>query len=129
MSSLFGFPPDRDPIDEFAARGAKYSTVNGDEQHPLIDLLPPFDAGVAYIVRINLIDKAAHGGTFQLHQLPAMVTTLLTRNLPGLMDLTKKQSRRLVMTADHGLSWSSGTLSHGKGGVFEKAVVRVEWRK
>jgi hypothetical protein len=34
-----------------------------------------------------------------------------------------------VLTADHGLSWTNGKLFHGKGGVFEEAVLKVEWKK
>jgi hypothetical protein len=65
---------------------------------------------------------------FPLHQFPATLGTLLSRHLPGMIAQCNKQNRRFVLTADHGLSWTAGTLSHGKGGVFEEAVPRVEWR-
>jgi hypothetical protein len=128
MAALFGFPPGRDPLDEFAAIGARYHTITGDEQHPLVDLIPPLEQSVACVVRINLLDSAAHGLKFPLHQFPATLGTLLSRHLPGMIAQCNKQKRRFVLTADHGLSWTAGTLSHGKGGVFEEAVPRVEWR-
>jgi hypothetical protein len=127
MAALFGFPPERDPLDEFAALGVRYHTITGDEQHALVDLIPPIEPDSACIVRINLLDSAAHGAKIPLYQYPATLCAVLSRHLPGMIDLCKKQKRHLIMTADHGLSWTGGTLSHGRGGVFEEAVPRVEW--
>jgi hypothetical protein len=127
MAALFGFPPGRDPFDEFATLCVRYHTIIGDEQHPLVDLIPPIEPGAACVVRINLLDNAAHGSKIPFQQFPATLCAMLSRHLPGMIEVCKKQKRRLVMTADHGLSWTAGTLSHGRGGVFEEAVPRVEW--
>ncbi|MBN1759470.1 MAG: hypothetical protein JW863_14170 [Chitinispirillaceae bacterium] len=127
MAALFGFAADDDPFDRFASIGAVYHTVSGDEQHQLVDLLPPLAPEAACIVRMNLLDSAAHGVSISLPRFPGTLATILIRHLPGLISTCKKQHRRLVLTADHGLSWKAGTLSHGRGGVFEEAVPRVEW--
>ena len=128
IAALFGFAPGKDPLDEFAAAGAVYHSVKGDEQHPLIELLPPIKPAVPLVVRFGLLDNAAHAMNMPLHALPRTLSTLLIRHMPGIIALCKEQKRRLVLTADHGLTWKSGRLSHGQGGVFEEAVVRVEWR-
>ncbi|MBN2035594.1 MAG: hypothetical protein JW768_02510 [Chitinispirillaceae bacterium] len=128
LAALFGFAAGRDPLDEFAAIGVTYHTITGDEQHPLADCMPPMEPSAARVVRVNLLDAAAHGVTIPLHQFPGTLCTVLARHLPGVIALCKKQKRRLVLTADHGLSWTAGTLSHGRGGVFEEAVPRVEWK-
>jgi hypothetical protein len=128
LCALFGFAPDRDPLDEFAARGVGYHTITGDEQHSLIDLIPPLADSKICVVRINLLDAAAHGATIPLHAFPPHLCAVLSRHLPAVISLCKKQKHRLILTVDHGLSWTAGTLSHGRGGVFEEAVPRVEWK-
>jgi hypothetical protein len=127
LAALFGFAPDRDPLDEFAVRGVRYHTITGDEEHSLIDLIPPVAEPETAVVRINLLDVAAHGAKIPLHAFPSHLCAALSRHLPAVISLCKKQKRRLILTADHGLSWTAGTLSHGRGGVFEDVVPRVEW--
>jgi hypothetical protein len=105
----------------------KYHTIKGDEQHPLVDLLPPIERAVPLVVRINLLDTAAHSMNLPLHSFSATLHAVLNRHLPGVITICKNQKRNLVLTADHGLSWVAGKLSHGRGGVFEEAVARVAW--
>jgi hypothetical protein len=47
--------------------------------------------------------------------------------LSWLQKICTMQKRRLVVTTDHGFSLTRTGLSHGKGGVFERAVFRAEW--
>jgi hypothetical protein len=129
LCALFGIDSARDPLDEFPARGISYHSVKGDESTPLIDLLPPFSAEVTVVVRVTIIDASAHNASLPLPSMTGTLSTVLSRHLPGVIKACAEHKRRLVLTADHGLSWAKGTLFHGKGGVFEEAVVRVEWKK
>ena len=90
-------------------------------------LFPPLDSCGAIIIRLNLIDSAAHGGKLPLSSLPGVVSSSLEHHLPSFLEKCAETGRTVVLTADHGLSWIKGSLTHGKGGVFEEAVVRVEW--
>jgi hypothetical protein len=51
---------------------------------------------------ISFFDEQAHAGNIRLHEMPAMLQNLLTRNIPPLLDLCKSEKRTLVMTSDHG---------------------------
>ena len=129
LNALFGFSPDRDPLEEFIARGVAYESVKGDEGHALVELVAPLEKNVSRVIRFSLLDNAAHEVTLPLPSLPSTVRTLLARHVPGVMSVCAAQKRPLILTADHGLSWKGGRLSHGKGGVFEEAVPRIEWRE
>jgi hypothetical protein len=63
----------------------------------------------------------------QLNIMPELLSTLLNENLPPVIDFCKREERLLILTTDHGLSHKNRRLSHGKGGVFEEAVIRVHW--
>ena len=80
------------------------------------------------IIRVSLVDDAAHAATFAPQ-----------RNAPGSLQFSGKraaatsghmcqQNRRLTVTTDHGLSLTRNGFSHGKGGVYERAIFRAEWR-
>jgi hypothetical protein len=128
MNELFGFEKGRDPINEFSARSCKYHLLTGDESRSVLDLLPPFPDGSPVIIRFGLLDRAAHDASARLSDFPGMLRMLAARHLPDLLDVCKQKKRRLVLTTDHGLSFTRKKLTHGKGGVFEEAVIRLEWR-
>jgi len=127
LAALFAFPADRDPVEAFAVAGATYVTLRGDEERPVTDLIDPLDKDGARIVRFNLLDGAAHGAKLPLNLMPQVLASALSRHLPPLVAQCAARRRPLLLTADHGLSWNKGALTHGKGGVFEEAVVRVTW--
>lgn len=125
MAALFGFAGD--PFDEFPVRGIDYFQVKGNEEHALSDLLPEFDKDNPIVIRVSLVDEGAHGAFLRLAEMPGAVAGFLNASFPYLKDTCARQKRKLVLTADHGLSLTKGGLRHGKGGVFEKALFRSEW--
>ncbi len=127
MAALFGLKPGRDPLEEFPSLDIIYHTVKGDESVPLIDLLPTTAPGQTVVVRINMLDASAHAASLPLPAMAETLSTVLSRHLPGVLNECTSNKRRLILTTDHGLSWRNGRLSHGNGGVFEEAIVRVEW--
>ena len=126
ISSLFGFAGD--PLDEFHARGIDYHQVRGNEAYGLADLLPEFAPDKPAIIRVSLVDDAAHAALLRLNEMPQAVCSFLEKELPRLQDICIKQNRRLIVTTDHGLSLTRSGFTHGKGGVYERAVFRAEWR-
>jgi hypothetical protein len=124
VAGLFGFSGD--PLDEFHARGIDFHQVKGDEVHGLADLLPNFAADKAAVIRISRIDDAAHAARLHLAQMPAEITGFLNAELPHLLRIAAAQNRRVIITTDHGLSFTRTGLSHGAGGVFERAVFRYQ---
>ena len=126
ISSLFGFAGD--PLDEFHARGIDYHQAKGNEAYGLADLLPEFAPDKPAIIRVSLVDDAAHAALLRLNEMPQAVCSFLEKELPRLQDICVRQNRRLIITTDHGLSLTRTGLSHGKGGVYEKAIFRAEWR-
>jgi len=96
------------------------------------EFLCPFAPDKAAVVRISLVDEGAHAGVLRLAEMPAAVCRFLENELPGMKKICAAQKRRLILTADHGLSLHGLSLtrtglSHGKGGVLERAIFRVEW--
>jgi len=77
---------------------------------------------------LNIVDNAVHDGTLQLHNLAEIVSSLLQHHLPPLQEECRRSGRALILTSDHGLSWTKGSLRHGGGGVFEETVFRAEWK-
>jgi hypothetical protein len=125
ISSLFGFLDDA--MDEFSSRDIPYHHLKGNEIYGLEKLLPPFAPDRAAVIRISLVDDGAHTGVLRLAEMPAVLCRFLENELPRLQNICATQKRRLVLTADHGLSLTGKGLSHGQGGVFERAIFRVEW--
>lgn len=125
ISALFGFS--HDAMDEFSSRDIPYHHLKGNEIHGLEDLVPPFAPDKPAVIRISLVDEGAHAGVLRLAEMPAAVCGFLENELPGLKNICAAQKRRLILTADHGLSLTRTGLSHGQGGVFERAIFRVEW--
>lgn len=125
ISSLFGFS--QDAIDELSSRGIPYLQVQGNEAYSMEDLLPPFVPGQSTVIRVSLIDKGAHASLLRLNEMPGATCRFLKKELPRLLDICAAQHRRLVMTTDHGFSLTRTGLSHGSGGVFERAIFHAEW--
>ena len=125
MSALFGFAADA--LDEFASREITYHQVNGNETYGLANLLPAFTPEKPVIIRLALVDEAAHKTFLPIFEMAGMLCGLLKREFPRLKEICKEQNRHLILTTDHGLSLGQKGLTHGKGGVYEKAVFRAEW--
>jgi hypothetical protein len=125
IASLFGFAGD--PLDEFNARGFEYHQVKGNEACGLMDLLPEFMPDKPAIIRVSLVDEAAHGALLRLDEMSQAICSFLEKELSRLHDICVRQKRRLIVTTDHGLSLTRSGFSHGKGGVYERAIFRAEW--
>lgn len=125
VSALFGFSGDA--VDEFSSRGIPYHHLKGDDINGLTDLLPPFPPDQPVVLWIGLVDEAAHTERFRLFEMPEALSRFLGRELPGLKEICVQKNRRLILTTDHGLSLTRTGLSHGKGGIFERAIFKVEW--
>jgi len=126
VAALFGFSGDA--LDEFHARGIDYHQVRGNETYGLKDILPEFSTEKSTVVRVSLVDEAAHAALLRLSEMPAAICGFLEKELPRLQEICTRQHRRLILTTDHGLSLTARGLSHGTGGVFEQAVFRVQWK-
>ena len=79
-------------------------------------------------LRSAALDEGAHGAQLRLTEMPGAICSFLEKELPRLQEICAAHEHRLILTTDHGLSLTPGGLSHGKGGVFERAVFRVEWQ-
>lgn len=115
-------------MDEFSSRDIPYHHLKGNEIHGLGDLVPPFAPDKPAVIRISLVDEGAHAALLRLAEMPVAVCRFLENELPRLNKICAAQKRRLILTADHGLSLTRTGLSHGQGGVFERAIFCVEWK-
>ena len=139
MSALFGFAGD--PYDEFPVRGIEYFQIKGNKEHALSNLLPDFGKDTPTVIRVSLVDEGAHSTFLRLAEMPEAVAAFLNAAFPYLKDKCVRQNKKLILTADHGLSITKNGLRHGKGGVvfvpckkdlefFEMIdVVRAETRR
>lgn len=127
INELFSFPAQSDPSEGLANLQINYITISGNEDHLWKDLIPKSSSDKPQLVRISFFDEQAHAGNIRLHEMPAMLQNLLTRNIPPLLDLCKSEKRTLVMTSDHGFSFTSKGLSHGNGGPYEQSIFRIDW--
>jgi hypothetical protein len=125
MASLFGLA--RDPTEELSLRDIPYTHVTGRESHALVDLLPRIENGSGQVVRLSLLDREAHRQRLRLHEMPQALGAFLRRDLEGILSACRAADTALVVTTDHGLSTSRSGLSHGRGGVFERAIFRAAW--
>lgn len=116
-----------DPVESLEARGILYLQRSGREAERLADWLQPLPAGRAAVIRLGGLDRDAHQGSLKLAEMAAILRHLLERQLPDLLRFCREQGRPLVLTTDHGLSLASGHLSHGRGGVYERAIFRASW--
>lgn len=125
VSALFGFSGDA--LDEFSYRDIPYHHLKGDEFHGATDILPPFASDKPVVIRVSLIDKGAHTTLLRLSEMPSALCKFIETELPRFQKICNQQKRGLILTTDHGLSLTRTGISHGGGGVFERAVFRVEW--
>jgi hypothetical protein len=99
--------------------------VAGNEETPLTDLLPPLDRESPLLVRVALFDREAHAGGLRLEALLERFGPVVERHLDALRPACASAGRPLMVTADHGVSLARGGLTHGKGGVYERAAPRI----
>ena len=126
LAALFGFSGDT--LEELDARGVPYLTVAGNEERGLAAIVESaLEADRGLLVRVAMLDRAAHAGTASLAAMADILRGLLERELEALVGLGLGQSRRLILTTDHGMSLGREGLSHGEGGVYEEAVFRACW--
>jgi len=117
-----------DPADVLPSRGIPYHHVSGNEERTLKELLSPLDDDSAVVVRIAFMDREAHRGSGpRLHEMPEFLARIFSESLLPLAELCRERRRRMVITADHGLTLSASGLTHGRGGVYEQAVFLVEF--
>ena len=126
INELFGFSQENDPTTELALRGIDYFTISGDEERKWSDIIPLPKQGCSQLVRLTTFDRQAHAGNISLEDIAPTLANLLSKNLASLVDVCKNESRSLIVTTDHGLSFSSKGLSHGAGGIYEKAIFRFQ---
>jgi hypothetical protein len=122
INALFGFAANKDPMEELALRGIYYCTISGDEDRKWLDIIPQPKKGSSQLIRINLFDRQAHSGTISLQDMAPTLANILGKNLPSFISFCKENKRKLLVTTDHGLSFSQKGLQHGTGGIFEKAI-------
>jgi hypothetical protein len=124
-AGLFGL--EGEPLENLEARGVPYLLPRAQEEETLERLLSPRPSGKAVVLRISSLDRGAHQGAFKLSEMAARLRHLLETKLPALHDYCGKENRELILTTDHGLSFTTGALSHGAGGVYERAIFRASW--
>ena len=121
-----------DPLDVLAANGIPYVQLSGREENLAAALSGGLSAtrspGQAAVARIALVDRAAHRGELRLGAMGEALASLLEQRLAEVVSLCQSEGKPLVLTADHGLSLVGGRLTHGGGGVFERAICRITWR-
>ncbi len=127
MNALFNLDHRADPIDSFAAQDIAYNRIEGNESVALTDQMLPLVRDSAAVIRLGILDRAVHTGSMRLCDLPELLHTVLSNNLPGLIELCSREKRKLILTTDHGLTFSKKRLSHGTSGLFEQAIIRVVW--
>jgi hypothetical protein len=126
VAALFGFVDDA--LNEFASRQIPYHQLAGDETEAMVDRLPDFAPDYPVIIRAGMVDTGAHTGRLRLEEMPGVVTEFLKRELPWLQKICREKNRRLVITTDHGLSFTAKGLTHGRGGVFETTIFRMTFK-
>lgn len=128
INELFSFPAESDPADKLADLQINYITISGNEDRLWKDLIPRSSPDQPQLVRVSVFDDQAHAGSIHLHEMPSLLQNLLIRNIPPLLDMCKAEKRTLVMTSDHGFSFTPKGLSHGNGGPYEQSIFRVDWQ-
>jgi hypothetical protein len=113
-------------VEELDARGIPYRSLPAEEQElgaALADL-PPRGATV---LRVSSLDRRTHAGEATLEDLASLLGTIVRRDLSALLSACRSGGRPLVLTTDHGLSLVRGRLTHGRGGVWERALFLLAW--
>ena len=115
-------------MESLDARDIPYLQLTGMEEQALSDRLESTLPDKAAVIHLNILDRGAHRGAFKLVEMTALLESLLARELPALYRLCKNRKRALIVTTDHGFSLKADGLSHGSGGVYERAIFRAAWR-
>ena len=114
-------------MEVLAANGIPYVQLTGREERMAAALSASLVSGKPAVARVSLVDRAAHHGELRLSAMAEALGSLLEEFLPAAVSVCRADRRRLILTTDHGLSLSDGRLSHGGGGLFERAILRVTW--
>ncbi len=129
INELFGFPKERDPLEEFSQRKAAYASIEGNEEYGWTEQLREDNQESAQVLHVALFDRQVHDGFADLNLMAEKLGLLLQRNLPLLLDRCRKTGHKLILTTDHGLTFSEKGLNHGAGGLFEQTIFRFEWEQ
>jgi hypothetical protein len=124
-ASLLGL--EGEPLESLEARGVQYLLPRAHEEETLEQLLGPPSPGKTIVLRLGSLDRGAHQGVFKLSEMAARLRHLLETKLPALHHYCRQHQRDLILTTDHGLSFTTGALGHGQGGVYERAIFRAGW--
>ena len=116
-----------DPLAALEARGVPYLLLKPREEEALEKLLDSLTTEKAAVIRLGALDRGAHQGAYKLADMAARLRHLLETKLPALHGFCRPVKRELIMTTDHGLSLTAEALSHGQGGVYERAIFRAHW--
>ncbi|MDD2708599.1 MAG: DUF6079 family protein [Verrucomicrobiae bacterium] len=127
LNALLDLPLDNDPAEELSRREVPYCRFDGLETASIAEDLPAPSVQRLMVIHLAALDRDAHRGEARLDEQAGRAEQLLRRQLPGLIAFARRHSRPLLLTTDHGLSWDTRGLTHGKGGVFERAIFRVEF--
>jgi hypothetical protein len=126
LQALFAMPVDA--LEDLADRGVPYASLLGNEEHGLAALAgSSLEADRPLVLRVALLDRAAHSGSMSLPGMRDALRHLLRTELEPLTALCRSEGRSLILTTDHGLSLTAAGLRHGQGGIYERAVFRVRW--
>jgi hypothetical protein len=117
-----------DPLEALEARGVAYLLLKPREEEALEDLLDSLPSEKAAVIRVGVLDRGAHQGAYKLAEMVERLRHLLETRLPALHGFCRQGKRELILTTDHGLSLTAEALSHGRGGVYERAIFRARWR-
>jgi hypothetical protein len=116
-----------DPLEALEARGIPYLLLKPREEEDLENLLDSLPSDKAAVIRLGTLDRGAHQGAYKLADMAVRLRHLLETKLPALHRFCRQGERELILTTDHGLSLTAAALSHGQGGVYERAIFRARW--
>lgn len=127
INELFGFSSEKDPTAQLSYHNINYVSITGNEERLWTDLIPLPLKDHPQLVRLSLFDQQAHSGTIHLPDMIELLKNILVKNISPLINLCRSEKRSLIITTDHGLSFSSKGLFHGNGGPYEQIIFSVYW--
>ena len=123
IADLFGF--NGDPVEMFNARDIPYHNLKGNETFSIIKNVLPFPEDKPVVIRLSIIDRAAHDKGMHLSEMVVVLRKLFEGAIKEFYKICDKEKREIIVTTDHGLSLTNKGLSHGNTGVFEEVVFRI----
>ena len=125
LAALFNFSGD--PLEVFNTDNIHYETFQGNEGGQFQELLSSYQAEQMLVIRFSLADAQAHAGSFRLTDMVAILATIRETKIRKALDYCIKHKRPFILTTDHGLTLTGKGYTHGKGGLFERAIPRFTW--